>query len=60
MRRILQVILLGDNVFWGMVHSKKRVGELEAENKRLRDKNKKLKAEIEELKNRILKLELKT
>jgi len=54
------VIILGDNVFWGMVHSKKRVGELEAENKRLRDENKELKAEIEELKKRILELEHKT
>lgn len=56
------MIILGydDNIFWGMVHSKKRVGELEAENERLRVENKKLKAEIEELKKRISELEHKT
>ena len=52
--------ILGDNVFWGMVHSKNRVKELEAENQQLRIENKKLKAEIEELRKRISEIEHKT
>ena len=44
---------MGDNVFWGMVHSKNRVKELEAENERLRVENKKLKEENEDLKKRL-------
>jgi cell division protein FtsB len=52
-------MLLGDNVFWGMVHSKNRVKELEVENDKLRAENKELKAEIEELKKRISELEYK-
>ncbi len=55
------VILGYDNsTFWGMVHAKNRVRELEAENNRLRAENKELKAEIEELKKRISELEDKT
>ena len=60
MCRICMVIILGDNVFWGMVHSKNRVKELEAENQQLRIENKKLKAEIEELRKRISEIEHKT
>lgn len=49
-----------DSAFWGMVHAKKRVGNLELENKRLREENEKLKAENEELKKRISELEHNT
>ena len=46
-----------DSTFWAMVHSKKQVSELAAENKRLKEENQKLREEVEELRAKLAQMQ---